>query len=473
MPATRSCSAAAMPSFRMSRGTLDLELTDAVLAEQPAELRLLRIRNRSDEPRRLRVVAYAQIALAELADGHALDRHRRPGQARSLDAAVRQPRQRVPPRLGLHGLQPAVRGARDGALALLRRRRPRPHQPLLRRSIGGPDRGRPDDGFRCAALAGSLEVPAGGEALVSVVIGQAPHPCGRLGAGGDFSRSAGGRAGRGRDARPGGTTSCSVLRVETNLPAFDRLVNDWLPYQALTARLWGRAGPSQRSGAFGFRDQLQDVLAFLPAWPELARQQILLHASQQFVEGDVLKWWHVSWQGDTGAWRAHPRFGSASLAAATSSPATSVRRVTWPSSTSGRPFSKARRSPPGRDGMLVVPRPSLRECHPLGALPAARRAGAAATAASMAFRSWAPATGTTASTWSAAKGAARASGSASCSTACSGDSAAGREASTPHRRRTGPRRPACCGRRWRECGVATGSCARRWTMAASWDHGMR
>ena len=66
-----------------------------------------------------------------------------------------------------------------------------------------------------------------------------------------------------------------ALRVETNRPDFDRLVNDWLPYQLLTARLWGRTGPSQRSGAYGYRDQLQDVLPLILLAPELARQQIL------------------------------------------------------------------------------------------------------------------------------------------------------------------------------------------------------
>ena len=92
----------------------------------------------------------------------------------------------------------------------------------------------------------------------------------------------------------------STFRVKTNRPEFDRLVNDWLPYQALTARLWGRSGPAQRSGAYGYRDQLQDVLPFVIRAPEIARQQILLHARQQFVRGDVLKWWHEAPDGGVG-----------------------------------------------------------------------------------------------------------------------------------------------------------------------------
>jgi cyclic beta-1,2-glucan synthetase len=88
--------------------------------------------------------------------------------------------------------------------------------------------------------------------------------------------------------------------VTTDWPELDRLVNNWLPYQALTARLWGRCGPSQRGGAFGYRDQLQDVIPFLFLHPELAREQILLHAAQQFPEGDVLQWWHRARGGGTG-----------------------------------------------------------------------------------------------------------------------------------------------------------------------------
>lgn len=94
------------------------------------------------------------------------------------------------------------------------------------------------------------------------------------------------------ESREGWLDRLAAHRIETGQPGFDPLINDWLRYQAISSRIWGRCGYYQQSGAFGFRDQLQDSQVWLTIDPARCRNQLGLHAAHQFTDGSVYHWWH-------------------------------------------------------------------------------------------------------------------------------------------------------------------------------------
>ena len=143
----------------------------------------------------------------------------------------------------------------------------------------------------CAALQCEIDIGPGETRDVVVILGAAPRRA--------EARELVARYGDVRRAQAavaqtvaGWAERLSVITVRTPEPTFDAMLNRWTLYQALSCRMWARSALYQSGGAYGFRDQLQDVMAFVYAAPELAREHILRAAARQFVEGDVQHWWH-------------------------------------------------------------------------------------------------------------------------------------------------------------------------------------
>jgi cellobiose phosphorylase len=143
----------------------------------------------------------------------------------------------------------------------------------------------------CAALQCRVMIPAGTTVELTAILGAAASEQESLQLLDRYRTPAAASAAMERTRREW-SDRLAVVTVATPDPAFDAMINHWGLYQALSCRMWARSALYQSGGAYGFRDQLQDVLAFVYAEPAIARAHILRAASRQFLEGDVQHWWH-------------------------------------------------------------------------------------------------------------------------------------------------------------------------------------
>jgi cyclic beta-1,2-glucan synthetase len=270
--------------FRMAKGDLSTELTVFVPTQDPTGVYLLTIRNHADHARQIRIAPYFQMALAfqpersgplgvhydKTLDALFFDNPRNTFRAGPAFASMSIPADRVETKRG------RFFGSGRG-----------PAHPFMVEK-GEPDAAQLTDSAQVASFLGTLKIPARGEYTVAVVLGQTDNRKKAVQLVQKYKSLDMVRKTL-EETRSWWLSLMGTAEVQTSQPEFDRYQN-WLKYQALAERIWARRGFYQTSGAFGFRDQLQDTVNLTWVDPALARKQILLHASQQFTEGDVFHW---------------------------------------------------------------------------------------------------------------------------------------------------------------------------------------
>ena len=274
--------------FRSDAHGIELELVQCVPVDDPLKLSRLRLCNRSTRTRQLSVTAYVEWALGANGSTPApfvlTARDQRTG---ALFARNRW-RPDFADRVAfadLAGPAHSMTGDRReflGPLGTL-------EQPLALRD-GTPLSGRLGAGLDpCGALQTRIELPPGTQLDLLFLLGDAADEA-----------TAQALVEKYRTVNVDDVLAAvaaqwndllDTVQVRTPDRALDILLNDWLPYQVTSCRLWARTAYYQASGAYGFRDQLQDVMALCVTRPDLAREHLLRAAGRQFAEGDVQHWW--------------------------------------------------------------------------------------------------------------------------------------------------------------------------------------
>jgi cyclic beta-1,2-glucan synthetase len=273
--------------FQTGAHGLDCELLVFVPAQSRMKISRLRLCNPGDTVRRLSVTAYVEWSLG--ANGSTPQ----PFVVTALDAsgaltarnAWRQDFDRRVAFLDLGGAQQSTSGDRAAFLGAFGT----PEDPVALRMLAPLD-GRVGAGLDpCGALQTVIMLPPGQAVELVAALGEADDADalpGMIAQARELDLDAAWQA-----VRAQWNELFDAVQVKTPDPLLDVMLNQWLLYQALSCRVWGRTAYYQASGAYGFRDQLQDVMALCLGRPDVVRGHLLRAAGRQFIEGDVQHWW--------------------------------------------------------------------------------------------------------------------------------------------------------------------------------------
>ncbi len=260
-----------------------------VALDAPVKFTVLKVRNASGRPRRLTATGYAEWVLGDLRPKSIMHLATEVD-PRSGALFVRNPYStEFPGKVGFFNVDAATRTVSGDRTEFLGRNGTPEHPAAMDRSRLSGRVGAALD--PCAAIQAPFDLSEGEEREIVFTLGMGRDA---MDAGALVSRFQGPAAARGalEAVWHHWNHTLGTVQVETPDPSLDVLANGWLLYQTLACRLWARSGFYQSGGAFGFRDQLQDVMALIHVQPHLVREHLLRCAARQFEEGDVQHWWH-------------------------------------------------------------------------------------------------------------------------------------------------------------------------------------
>ncbi|MFA5256183.1 MAG: hypothetical protein WC419_05775, partial [Candidatus Omnitrophota bacterium] len=279
--------------FRMTKGDVSTELTVFVPKDDPTGVYLLTVKNNSNHPLKMRISPYFQMVLGFQPErsGNLVTRYDK--KTRSL--LFENPRNIFRSGVAFASMSiPAEkfetkRGRFFGDKCALK-------HPFMVENAR-PDKTQFTDYRQVAAFIGTLNIAAGEDTTVAIVLGQADTRKKAVQLVEKYKEITIVRKSL-EETKQWWLSLMGTTSIKSNQPEFDQFSN-WLKYQAVAERIWARKGFYQTSGAYGFRDQLQDTINLIWIDPALARKQIILHASQQFLEGDVFHWFFTLTDGRT------------------------------------------------------------------------------------------------------------------------------------------------------------------------------
>ncbi|HEY1042365.1 MAG TPA: glycosyl hydrolase family 65 protein, partial [Telluria sp.] len=276
--------------FEHAQDAIHSEMTTFVAPDAALKYTIIRVRNDGDRLRRLSVTGYVEWVLGDLRERTAMHIVTELDAASGALFARNAYNQEFGGRVGFFHVNAQIRTVTGDRTEFVGRTRSLANPAAMRRNRLSGRVGPALD--PCAAFCAPFALHPGEERELVFVLGVGGR---RTADAAHVIETSGGSDAAWRalaKVREHWERVLGAVQVTTPDPALDAMANGWLMYQTIACRMWARSGYYQSSGAFGYRDQLQDAMATVHTQPQLLRDQLLLCAAHQFVQGDAQHWWH-------------------------------------------------------------------------------------------------------------------------------------------------------------------------------------